>query len=292
SSPELKSQRIEALTEWTKNKKGILIAPVAALKRILPPQSYWEKYELAFINGEEINIDEYLLSLVEMGYGHTTMVTAPGEFSRRGGIIDIYPLTEEHPIRIELFDEEVDSIRFFDADTQRSIEPLKEITVGPATEILLTKEDMITSSGRIEKALAESLKNMSESEQKERLIEVIDYDIERLKNLERFEEMYKYIGFFYDKPASLLDYLPGNGLIVLDDMSRIQEVATNLDGEEAEWFTSLLESNQIVKNSQISFDWQTIWDSIDQQRLYLSIFLRHIPNTQPENIINLSSRDM
>src|SRR5690625_3588311 len=55
SSPELKSQRIEALTEWTKNKKGILIAPVAALKRILPPQSYWEKYELTFINDEPIN---------------------------------------------------------------------------------------------------------------------------------------------------------------------------------------------------------------------------------------------
>src|SRR5690625_4682929 len=111
SSPELKSQRIEALTEWTKNKTGILIAPVAALKRILPPQHYWEKYQLKFINGEAIDIDEYLLSLIDMGYERSTMVTAPGEFSRRGGIIDIYPMVEEHPSRMELCDQEVDSIR-------------------------------------------------------------------------------------------------------------------------------------------------------------------------------------
>src|SRR5699024_2221306 len=141
SSPELKSQRIEALTEWTKNKTGILIAPVAALKRILPPQSYWEKYELSFINGEEIDIDHYLLSLVEMGYEHSTMVTTPGEFSRRGGIIDIYPMTEEHPIRIELFDQEVDSIRYYNTDTQQSLETIDIILVGPETELLLTEKN-------------------------------------------------------------------------------------------------------------------------------------------------------
>ncbi|HLQ97616.1 MAG TPA: transcription-repair coupling factor [Candidatus Dormibacteraeota bacterium] len=292
SSPELKSQRIEALTEWTKNKKGILIAPVAALKRILPPQSYWEKYELAFINGEEINIDEYLLSLVEMGYGHTTMVTAPGEFSRRGGIIDIYPMTEEHPIRIELFDQEVDSIRYFNADTQRSLETMDKIIVGPATELLLTEKDMIVGADRLEQSLAITLKKMKSSEEKERLIQVIEHDLSRMRNSEHFQELYKYIGFFYEQSASLLDYLPQNGLIILDEMSRIQDAITSLDQEEAEWYSSLLEANQMVRDSKFSYDWHTIWDEITHQRLYMSVFLRHIPNTQPQNIVNLSSRDM
>src|SRR5699024_882067 len=141
ASPEVRSQRIESLTAWMKKKSGILIAPVAALRRILPPPSYWEKHQLQFITGEEIHLDTYLSTLVDMGYDHATMVTAPGEFSRRGGIIDIYPVTEAYPIRIELFDNEVDSIRYFNADDQRSLSQLKEIMIGPATEILLTRED-------------------------------------------------------------------------------------------------------------------------------------------------------
>src|SRR5690625_2789206 len=121
---------------------------------------------------------------------------------------------------------------------------------------------------------------------------VMEQDLERLKNLEHFQEMHKYIGFLYDNPASLLDYLPADGLIIMDEMSRIQETATNLDTEEAEWYSSMLASNQMVKDSSFSFDWHTIWEKMQQPRLYMSVFLRHIPNTQPENIINFSSRTM
>jgi len=216
SSPEFRSQRIEALTDWLSKENGILIAPVAALKRILPPQNYWKKYQLKFTVGEEIDIDRYLISLVDMGYEHASMVTTPGEFSRRGGIIDIYPITEEHPVRVELFDDEIDSIRYFDAETQRSMEKEKEVMIGPASELLLTDEDLLGAAGRIEDALANSIKKMKNSEIKETLIETVEHDIGRLKNLERFQEMYKYIGFLYKEPTSLLDYLHKDGIIILD----------------------------------------------------------------------------
>lgn len=292
SSPELRSQRIEALSAWSENKSGILIAPIAALKRMLPQPHYWAKYQLKFTEGEEIDLESYLSSLVEMGYEHASMVTRPGEFSQRGGIIDIYPLTEKHPVRIELFDVEIDSIRYFDADTQRSLERVNQIIIGPGTELLLTQEDILSASERIEKALAESLKNKTSKEAKEELLETIEYDISRLKGMERFQEMYKYIGFLYENPASLLDYLSDDGLIVLEEMGRIQETAANLDTEEAEWYSNLLEANKMVKGSRFSFDWHTILEKMNQQRIYMSVFLRHIPNTQPENIINLSSRAM
>ncbi|WP_085993737.1 transcription-repair coupling factor [Oceanobacillus senegalensis] len=292
SSPELRSQRIEALTKWAKNKSGILLAPVAALKRILPPPNYWSKYQLTFTLGEEIDIEKYLAFLIDMGYERVSMVTTPGEFSKRGGIIDIYPITEENPIRIELFDEEIDSIRYFDAESQRSLSKMQEIIVGPATELLLTDEDIHAAADRVEKALGATLKKMKKSETKENLDEVIEADVGRLKNLERFQEMYKYIGYMYEKPASLLDYLSEDGLVILDEMSRIQETALNLDKEEAEWYSSLLETGKMVQNSRFSFDWQSIMDDMIQQRLYTSVFLRHIPNTNPQNIINLSSRAM
>ncbi|WP_373894542.1 transcription-repair coupling factor [Virgibacillus sp. CBA3643] len=292
ASPELRSQRIESLTAWTNKQSGILIAPVAALKRILPPPSYWNTYQLRFTLGEAIDIDYYLSSLVDMGYVRQGMATTPGEFSVRGGIIDIYPITEEYPIRIELFDDEIDSIRYFDAGTQRSLDKQQEVTVGPATELLLTDEDILSSAGRLENALAESLGKMTDKGAKETLSENLEEDISRLKNVEHFQEMYKYIGFLYENPASLLDYLASDGLVIFDEMNRIQETATNLDTEEAEWYSSLLESNQMVRDSTFSFDWQTVWDNIHHQRLYMSVFLRHIPNTQPQNIINLSSRAM
>ncbi|RLL41681.1 transcription-repair coupling factor [Oceanobacillus piezotolerans] len=292
ASPELRSQRIEALTKWVKDKSGILVAPVAALKRILPPPSYFLQYQLRFKLGEEIKIDQYLSSLVDMGYERTSMVATPGEFSIRGGIIDIYPITEENPIRIELFDEEIDSVRYFDAETQRSLETIDDIIIGPASEILMTQEDMLAAANRIEDALAYTLKKMKKSETKETLVEVIEHEISRLKNGERFQEIYKYIGYLYEEPASLLDYLKDDGIVVLDEMSRIQETASSLDTEEAEWYSNLLEAGKMVQNSRFSYDWQTVLDRMIQPRLYLSVFLRHIPNTSPENIINLSSRTM
>ncbi|MFD2761407.1 transcription-repair coupling factor [Lentibacillus juripiscarius] len=293
ASPELRGQRIESLSEWSQKKSGILIAPVAALKRILPPTDYWAAYQLPFSSGEAIDLDAYLSSLVDMGYERVSMVGTPGEFSVRGGIIDIYPVAEEMPVRIELFDDEIDSIRQFDPETQRSLEKLSSITAGPATEMLLTNEDRLAAANRLEEALASSLQKLTSTEAKEKLAETIEPDIDRLKNLEHFQELYKYIGFLYDNPASLLDYLPSDGLIIMDEMSRIEETAANLDTEEAEWYSSLLETNAMVRDSTFSYDWNRVRASMQhQQRLYMSVFLRHIPNTHPQNIVNLSARAM
>src|SRR5699024_2613974 len=173
ASPELRSERINALTKWLQSETGILIAPVAALKRMLPPVSYLQSYQLPFIEGEQITTQTYLSHLVEMGYERVDMVTAPSEFSMRGGIIDIYPPTEKHPMRIELFDDEIDSVRYFDADTQRSLEKQAECIIGPATELLLTKKDMVRAGERLEQALAAALKKMKASADKEKLLETI-----------------------------------------------------------------------------------------------------------------------
>jgi len=292
ASPELKSQRIEALTQWLRAESGILIAPIAALKRMLPPPKYWDMYQLIFTVGEEINLDMYLSHLVDMGYERVSMVTTPGEFSVRGGIIDIYPMTEEYPVRIELFDVEVDSIRYFDAETQRSLETKEHVLVDPATEFLLSAEDFTFGAKRIEEALAETLKQIKDKSDKEQLMQTIEKDIEQLNNFQHFQDIYKYISFLYKQPASLLDYLPEDGFIIFDEMSRIQELANRLDKDDAEWYSSLLERHQMLKNSIVSFDWESLWKNMNHQRLYMSLFLRHIPNTQPQNIVNISTRAM
>ncbi|WP_394220106.1 transcription-repair coupling factor [Halobacillus trueperi] len=292
ASPELRSQRIDALSQWLSQEKGILIAPVAALKRMMPPKSYWEQSQLPFRVGEEINLDQYLERLVNMGYDRTEMVATPGEFSLRGGIMDVYPLTAEFPYRIELFDTEVDSIRTFDSETQRSHDKRDAVQIGPATELLLKDEDFARAHDRLENALSHSLKKLTKQDAKETLAQVVEHDLDLLKAKEHFQEIYKYIGYFYEEPVSLLDYLPETGLVILDEMSRIQETANRLDQEEAEWHNSMLEANQTVRELHLSFDWQDAWMKIQHPRLYLSVFMRHIPNTQPQNIVNISSRQM
>ncbi len=158
ASPELLSQRMDALNAWIQADKGILIAPVAGLKRMLPPPEYWNKYQIKVELTKTLDIEEVLQKLIEMGYVRQEMTSSPGEFSLRGGILDVYPITDEDPIRIELFDDEVDSIRFFDAETQRSLKKLDQVTIGPATELLATDEDLVTAAQRIEHALQQTLK--------------------------------------------------------------------------------------------------------------------------------------
>ncbi|GAA5417884.1 transcription-repair-coupling factor [Paraliobacillus ryukyuensis] len=292
ASPELRSQRIKALTEWSQRERGILVAPVAALKRILPPKHYWKTYQLSFRVGEEIDVASYINALSDMGYERVDMVASPGEFSIRGGILDMYPITESHPIRVELFDEEVDSIRYFDVDSQRSLEKQTSLTIQPVTELLLTDQDLVASAQRLENALAEDLQKLHDPTAKEKLLQVIGHDIERMKEQERFQELLKYSSFLYEEQASLLDYLPDNGCIILDEMSRIQETALHLDQEEATWYQNLLEEHKMIRDAVISHDWHTVWEKMVQPKLYLTVFLKHIPNTTPQNIVNFSCRAM
>lgn len=292
SSPEIRSERIRALTAWLKSENGILIAPIAALKRMLPPKSYWEKYRMQLSLGDTINIEEFVQTLFDLGYERVDMVSAPGEYSIRGGIIDIYPLTVKNPYRIELFDDEIDSLRFFDADTQRSLENVETVEIHPARVLLVTKQDMVRAANKLEELLQQATKKMKASEAKTQLIDTIKGDLAMLEAAEKFQEMYKYSELFYDQPYSLLDYLPDDGLLFIDEYNRVQEAATNLDMEESSIIEVLLEKHELLPQLRLSFDWVAIRNKMKQQRIYLSLFLRHIAGTHPENIVNLSARPM
>ncbi len=292
ASPELKGQRIEAINYWCKEKRGIVIAPVAALRRLLPPKEIWLKGHYHFQVGEDIEVDSFLSRLVHLGYERAAMVATPGEFSVRGGIIDIYPLTEELPIRIELFDTEIDSIRFFNIEDQRSLETLQSISIGPASEVILFEENFLKGANELELGLAKSLKKINDTTVKQALTENVTYEIDQLKNGQSFTGISKYMDLFYDHPASLLDFLPENGLIILDEISRIQEMANSLDKEEAEWQTSLIQKGDIITDITLHHQFQELLEKKNQPKLYLSLFLRHVPYTHPENIVNITCKSM
>ncbi len=292
ASPELKAQRIKALVDWTKRDNGVLVAPVAALKRVLPPKSYWEQFTLAFKVGEDVPLASTIQQLVLMGYERTDMVETPGEFSMRGGILDLYPLTEDNPVRIEFFDEEVDSIRYFQADSQRSLHKVTDIFIYPNTERLLTDDDRSRLVDTLQTKTADQLTRISDSEGQTQFEAMIEREIDALNDQQSFDDLYKYNQWFYQEPGSLLNYLPSDGLIFLDEIGRINETLEQLDHEEQEWIESLLTHRRFFSHVNLSFSKEDIDAQATQQKIYLSIFMRQFPHTKPGNIVNVQARDM
>ncbi|MCM3598939.1 transcription-repair coupling factor [Metabacillus idriensis] len=292
ASPELKAQRMEVLNQLSQDKKRIIVAPVAALRRFLPPKEAWLENQFHLKLGQDLDLEKTMASLITMGYERAGMVSAPGEFSLRGGIMDIYPLTEEYPIRIELFDTEIDSIRSFNSEDQRSIAKLKEVHIGPAEELVVDQSRITKCIQKLENGLAYSLKRLKDEKQKEVLAENIGYELEQLRNGQFNQEMFKYLSYFYEKPASLLDYFHEQTIVVMDEVSRIQEMYENLEKEEADWYTSLLEHGKIVNDVQMSHKYADVLTKTKHPLVYLSLFLRHVPHTSPQNILNVSCKQM
>ncbi|PLR78934.1 transcription-repair coupling factor [Bacillus sp. V3-13] len=292
ASPELKAQRLDALNHLSARRSGIIIVPIAGLRKILPPKSLWNKSRISLKVGDEIQLDEMLKQFITMGYIRSEMVSAPGEFSIRGGIIDIYPLTEIDPLRIELFDTEIDSIRTFSLDDQRSKDKLTSISISPATELLLESEHFARIIAKLEAGLAGSLKKIKDEKTKTLLSQQIGFELEQLRNGQKPEQVFKYLSFAYENENSLIDYLPENGLIFIDEISRVQEMNDSLEREEAEWYTSLLSEGKMIHDVKISHQLQPLLHQSNRPIVYMSLFLRHVPNTNPQNIVNISCKQM
>ena len=292
ASPELKAQRIEVLNLLSKKKQGIVIVPIAGMRKIVAPAEVWKRYQLSLKLGDEVNIESLLLQLVEMGYVRSDMVSTPGEFSVRGGIIDVYPLTEQDPIRIELFDTEIDSIRTFSFDDQRSIDKRKEVTIGPATEIPFQKEDYQRLTEKLELGLKNSLKQIKDEKVKQELVENIGYDLERLRNSQKPEQLFKYLSIAYSEANSLIDYFSKDTILFVDEISRVIEMNESLEKEEAEWYTNLISEGNIIHDLKVSHNLTGLLTNVRMPVVYLSLFLRHVPNTSPQNIINLTCKQM
>ncbi|MCO7176931.1 transcription-repair coupling factor [Sporolactobacillus kofuensis] len=293
ASPELLAQRIDVLNRLAQNQKCLVIIPVAGLKKLLAPLYLWKASLIRFETGKKIALDDLLHKLIAIGYERETMVTGPGQFSIRGGIIDIFPLTEEHPIRIELFDDEIDSVRFFDSESQRSLEMIQgSVRIGPARELLLYEENYATAVEKLEHAFAQTLSKMKDQKAQELLNERVGADREALKQHQPFSGMVKYASLFYSKKTTIYDYLPDNALVIFDEISRIQEMSEQLDREEGEWQVDMLQRGEIVADLPITMDWPQLTERLTGPLLLLSLFLRYHGQFQPQNVISMTCRAM
>jgi transcription-repair coupling factor (superfamily II helicase) len=140
--PDIVSERLASLARLPTQRSGILLVAAETLLQRLPPRQFIDSRSFEVVRGQRFALDEVRKRLAASGYAAVSQVAAPGEFALRGSLFDVYPMGSATPLRIDLFDEEIETIRRFDPETQRSLEKVERITLLPARELPLDEESV------------------------------------------------------------------------------------------------------------------------------------------------------
>jgi transcription-repair coupling factor (superfamily II helicase) len=210
--PDIVSQRLRMLSVLPRLEKGIVIVDLETLLQRLPPQTYIDAHAFDLSAGERLDVPAFRERLTRAGYVASSQVMAPGEFAVRGSIIDLYPMGSDSPYRIDLFDDEVESIRTFDPESQRSGDRSPALRLLPAREFPLTADGIQGFKRRFRNRFPGDLTRMSTYR-----------DIAEGAPPAGIEY---YLPLFFDSTATLFDYLPSNAIVAAElDLDRAAEHA-------------------------------------------------------------------
>lgn len=247
---QLVTERIKCLKRMLEGKPITVITTFSALMTPQIPLSVWKEHLLVIDRKSEIDEKKLAERLVEMGYEKNYQVEAPGQFSIRGGIVDIFDLTEENPYRIELWGDEVDSIRSFDVLSQRSIEKLSGITIYPASEMILSDKQLKAGMDKIEnegKNYAQKLRKEFHTEEAHRIDIQIKELREQVYEFQNLINLDAYINYFYEDTVSFLELFERERTcIFVDEPARVGEHAGAVELEFRESMMHRVEKGYIL----------------------------------------------
>jgi transcription-repair coupling factor (superfamily II helicase) len=201
--PDIVSQRVAALFRLPRTRRGVLVVPVSSLMQRLPPPEFIAGNALDLTKGQKLDLDAEKRRLEASGYRNVPQVLDPGDFAVRGALLDLYPMGSDVPYRIELFDDEIDSLRSFDPETQRSDHPVDSVKLLPAREF--------------------PLDSLSTKRVRETLRERFDFDPRHCPLYQDLKEgtapagIEYYLPLFFARTAPLFEHLPANTLLVLGE---------------------------------------------------------------------------
>ena len=268
----LTRQRMQVFKHLLEDEGGVVVTTVDGLMDHLLPLSMIKESCLNIMVGQTLDMEEIKHLLTGMGYERMGQVDGMGQFSVRGGILDVFPLTEEVPVRIELWGDEVDSIRSFDAESQRSIQQMDEVTIYPAAELILTKEHIeegILCLEADEKKQEKAFRDQKKPEEAQRIRRAVGELVESLKEGFDVQTLDAYIRYFCQDTVSFLDYMKevgakvtlvssgaagktaekklASGLaLILDEPQRMKEKAETVETEFRESMSHRLEQGYIL----------------------------------------------
>ena len=232
-SKDIPYERIEALNKIVQNKNLIVVATVESIMQKLPSKDTLYKNTMNFKVGNNYNLEDVKKKLINLGYVRCDLIEGRGQFSVRGGIVDI-SLTQEMGVRIEFWGDEVDSIRNFVITTQRSTSNIDKISIYPANEYLLVRP------------LDKICKDIERLEVSEKQEEILLEDIEQIKTGNYISKIDKYFDIFYEEQETLLDYLQDRYFIAVDEWNKIVKRVENINIDNNNLKLALLDKEKIV----------------------------------------------
>jgi transcription-repair coupling factor (superfamily II helicase) len=296
-SNEIMQNRLKAYDDIISGKNCIVCTSIEALltKTVSPELFASMVRELSL--GETVSLDEIKEYFIEAGYERVDMVEGKGQFSIRGGIIDFFSPIYQNAVRIELFDDEIDSIRYFDVLTQRSVSKLKKIRITPGREFMVTKEEFIEGAENLQEELSSRLRASGGDRRKKtsdtRVREKISEDIEKMRQGICFQEIEKYSPYFPDKNHSLIDYMK-DCIIFIDEPNRIKQRCETIGLEFREHFNQLLENGEVLPGQFGSlFTYEDLIPRLQEKKtVCLDSLYKSSSDFIPQKTISITSRSM
>ena len=274
-SGDLRWARLKVIKEMLENsKKKIIVTSIDALTTLYTPGQKYLDYTIDINTGDEIDLKILANKLVQCGYERVETVEGKGEFSFRGGILDVFPPIAVYPYRIELFGDEVDSIRTFNTSSQRSIEKINKITIFPAKEVIVDEEAKKRANELITAELTDIIRNTDDEERVDKIRMIVNKNIEVLNNTSTFETIDSYLPYFYEKLETLFDYLKGYTFII-DDIKRCSGKLDSIYYEFNENYMSFLQRGDILPSqNKLLLNKDELLESLERENvIMLSSFL-------------------
>lgn len=280
---QIAQKRMAVLRALLEEENVTVITTLPGCMEHILPLSVIQEHVLKFDQTSELDLRKLSGQLSEMGYEKTTQVEQPGQFAVRGGILDIYPLTEELPVRIELWGDEIDSIRSFDAESQRSVENLESVCIYPAKEVIISEQQALAAAKKIEKEAAKQEKIFREAMKTEEAhrIKVTAGEIrDRLLELDERAGLDSFASYFYKETVSFLDYFSEKDLILLDEPNRIAEEGKAVETEFGDNMENRLAKGYILPGqTNLLFDCQTVIGKLNRRNC-LGLCIMDIPKDE------------
>lgn len=288
-SKENTKKRLEAMAEIASGRANIVVTTLNALTAKISRPEIFASYKILIEVGQVVNLDDLPNKLVEMGYERFPSVEGLGQFSIRGSIIDIG--TQDANYRIELFDDEVDSIRSFEIESQRSLDKLEEITIYPIEDLILREDEKEKIAERIKKDIS---KTKLEGKEKDRLSEKFLRYVDRLENQETIinkDLILPYVD--QDQVGSFLDYLD-DFIFLIEEPSRIVEREEELELANGDKFAILIENGEVTKAHEKTFyNYKDIIDKLNEKTLITFNALLKPPKMfKPQDIVNIKVKSV
>lgn len=291
-SSDVTAQRIRALQDLAAGGSCIIVTTIAAMVQPITAKESFVRSLATFSIGDEISLEEYAQTLIYLGYERVDMVERKGQFSIRGGILDIYSLNYQDPFRIELFDTEVDSIRTFDIATQRSIDKLNTVTIGPAIDFIIPHTIMKETAETLQIHLEQRIRTVTDLEVRERMQNIIGTDIRKLNNGHPSYGLIRYAHLYDKHIGTLLDYCTDLTVICLDEPSRLQERQRALEKEYGEWLTDSILRGELLSGTMHNPDYAQLWMSNKVGRIQFSLFSRPTGQHRFAGTVNFMTKPM